>query len=672
MPNIQGKPSSKPQGSVANRKGANRKKNKVMKPQYQEKELNQETLNAMKLAEIEAKADKRNREKIKAAEEAAKRAKAEAKKKTEEASKKTPTSAPLTLTLEDQINNQFDEMATGIKYAKNEEQKKRVVDKFNLYIRKKVPAEKRDDAISLVSERLKEDDFIYGGGEFIQLEAVRPYFDDMFKMPVEKSTPTNEQNTSHNLNVSRQVTPMMESQKYQALVDGINNEEVLNPHKGYSNDDLKKIIAHHNTLLESNDGNGTNFESLYENSYSDLKKFADGTLTIDKDSYETMKEFIKIFGTNSKGIHTPEGKAAYDKLMALVDDAEKEAKKDRILQHKNNVEKNKNTPERNTAIIGIIDGLGKNAKEREKNQTQDEFGIGDESNQNNNGTNVITPIIPINTDIKKPEGSTITPIQNSPKDIKKDIPKTTPENITKKEKEKQKKGFLPWLKKKWPWLAAAAAATLLFLARSCGAGDGKPVAPIPGGGDEQKPDTTITVTPDTVKLERKDIGNGFFLERSAGFKGEQGKTDFNKAENANKQDLLILKKSIIKGDLDQSKFVRNSTSKNKEPVSIVEIGYKLRIAVQNFPKSKISESIKNIFSGKAISEKDKNNAYAAFNHIDDYGNLLNKEGNIIKGTGGKKEIAKERLGNGSEEYGTKGTFNNFTQVLKNHKDGLNK
>ena len=128
---------------------------------------------------------------------------------------------------------------------------------------------------------------------------------------------------SENFNIKHQT----EKKLYQALADGITNEEILNI-KGYSNEDLRKILDYQDKLLNETD-NGTAFESIHENSISDLKKFAAGQLSIDSDSYETMKEFIRIFGTNYKGELTPEGRVAQEKLNRLI-----EEKKQKILQHK--------------------------------------------------------------------------------------------------------------------------------------------------------------------------------------------------------------------------------------------------------------------------------------------------------------------------------------------------
>ena len=78
-----------------------------------------------------------------------------------------------------------------------------------------------------------------------------------------------------------------------------------------------------------------------------------------------------------------------------------------------------------------------------------------------------------------------------------------------------------------------------------------------------------------------------------------------------------------------------------------------------------------MFSGR-ISKQDADRIYAAFNHVDDFGNLINNKGKIIEGTPGKKTIDSERMGPGSAEYGTQGTDNNFLQVLKNHRNARNK
>ena len=152
---------------------------------------------------------------------------------------------------------------------------------------------------------------------------------------------------SENFNTKRQT----EKKLYQALADGIANEEILNI-KGYSNEDLRKILDYQDKLLNETD-NSTAFESIHENSISDLKKFAAGQLSIDSDSYETMKEFIRIFGTNYKGELTPEGRAAQEKLNRLI-----EEKKQKILQHK--AELRKQTTQKKPAaqeILNVVESV---------------------------------------------------------------------------------------------------------------------------------------------------------------------------------------------------------------------------------------------------------------------------------------------------------------------------
>ncbi len=94
-------------------------------------------------------------------------------------------------------------------------------------------------------------------------------------------------------------------------------QEESNSIKNYSKDDLQEILDTHEQLLNGTN-NGTAFESLHENSVSDLQKFAEGKVTIDKDSYATMVPFIKTFGTDDKGQLTDVGRAAQQKLTSLM------------------------------------------------------------------------------------------------------------------------------------------------------------------------------------------------------------------------------------------------------------------------------------------------------------------------------------------------------------------
>lgn len=435
---------------------------------------------------------------------------------------------------------------------------------------------------------------------------------------------------------------------YQALVNGINNEEIKNPYKGYSNDDLKTILAHHDRLLENSNGNGINFESLYENSNSDLKKFASGALVIDTDSYETMQEFIKTFGTDSKGHLTPEGKAAYDKLMALITDAKNLQKTQNKTQHLSEDKEKDDKPTFNdkpfTPII-IIDDNNHQAQQNgnENNNPQDK--------QSDKGVVVIPPIV------------------NAPSQKDRDF-------VPPAENKKAKKDN--WFKRNWKKLAAGAAfvaATLFGLSQCKSCTDDKnnkkedkkevvTPTPEPTPTPKPQPKPEITLTPE-------DTNNGFFLERSAGFKGEQSSAGFAAAEKANKEDMLNLKKLLTKGELNLEAFKRHEGSKLKEDISIVEIAYKLRIVTQNFPNSAVAKDINSTLKGN-VKNIDKDNIYTAFNRVDDYGNVLNKKGKKVKTIAGTKQIDQERRGQGSEEYGTKGTFDNFIQVLNNHRNNLNK
>lgn len=687
------KTNSAPKGTAANRAGANQKKKKIIEQKKKETRTIQQRQNRHNL------------------------------NKSSQKSTKVPTNRNIDLSLEDRINNAFEELAVAIAYAKNEGEKLKAVRSFNSFIDNNVKAEELDTVKAMVAERLKEDDFIYGS-EFIDLTGLRQYQDKLFeKRKVSKefeshtSTLENKQQKKpqviagvlppepqvihYNPEEEKNKKPIrrpnpdrkQEQNLYQALVDGINNEEIKNI-KGYSGDDLKKILDYHEKLLYSNDGNGTAFESLYENSISDLKKFANGNMTVDNDSYETMLQFIKTFGTNSKGELTPEGKAAYDKLMSLMAETQKEKIRKNKEQYQQQAENKNDKDEKKRIIGGIITGLGENAENREKNQPEDDFVIGIEDNtptntntrtndQNNGGSGVgilpenggNTPPAPNNNGGNNPPANHNTKDKPDNNNVTVYPPVNLPDSAIKTGKEK-KKGLWgrikDWGKRNWKKVVAAAALIggLLFL-KNCN-GDGKPIVNGGGNGDGNgnKPDTTVVVKPDTITLDANDLSNGFYLERSAGFKGEQEKLNFNDAEKANKVDLLTIKKLVAHQDLDINKFVRHN-AENKEPVTISEIAYKMRIVTQNFPKSKMAQSVENMFAGK-ISDRDRNNIYAAFNHIDDFGNLINGQGKIIEGIPGKKEIDSARMGPGSKEYGTEGASVNFVQVLKNHRDSHNK
>lgn len=106
-----------------------------------------------------------------------------------------------------------------------------------------------------------------------------------------------------------------ETEDHRILSNAIANEEI-NSVKHYSNEDLGKILDYQSKLLSETD-NATAFESLHENSVSDLKKFADGQLSIETNSYENMQKFINTFGTNAKGELIEEGLRAQKKLNLL-------------------------------------------------------------------------------------------------------------------------------------------------------------------------------------------------------------------------------------------------------------------------------------------------------------------------------------------------------------------
>ena len=648
------------------------------------------------------------------------------------------------LTLEDRVNNEFDEMAVSVAYGKNEGEKLKAVRAFNTFIDNNVPAEDKDKIKALVEERLKDNDFIYGS-EFIDLTPLKEYADRLFeerkvakefevhssedikettkkKEPAEnladvvQSVKDNANNTIGNIldglaaNAAKKEeremprpNPDQEAEKalHQALLDGIANEEIKNI-KGYSNDDLKKILEYHDKLLYADDGNGTAFESLYDNSIADLKKFAEGNVSIDNDSYETMMQFIKIFGTNSKGQLIPEGKAAYDKLMRLMAEQQKQkilANKEKYQAHANLVKNIKDNA--NNTLAGILGGLAANAAKKEKDTTEQkeelppEFVLGDEEankipenvkpgrqeeKPNNIPTEDSRPTEePLPTTAPRPTEEPLPTTTTRPTE---EEPRPTPIPNWIPKPEEKKKGFWSkakdWLKDKWKWIAATAAAAGLLLLKTCTGGE-KAVAPTTPDQDKKNPDKTVVLPNDTIKrvpqdtlqLTPQDLSNGFYLERSAGFKSEQEVMNFKDAEKANKEDILTLKRLIAQKKLDMSKFKRHSTSQNKEDITLAEIVYKMRIVKENFPNSKMAQSIQDIFGGK-VTKQNQAWLYQAFTHIDDYGRLIDKEGKAIDTISMKKEIDKTRLGSGSKEYGTEGAENNFVEVLKNHRNNLSK
>lgn len=684
------KTNSTPKGNPANRTGANMKK--------QKKNINA----GAKRTETEVKRRKKKQNLNAGAENKS----------------PTPEVKKIELTLEDIINNEFNEMAVSVVHAKNEGEKLRAIRAFNTIIDNTVAPEDLDAVKAQVAERLKDDDFVYGS-QLIELAELRQYQDKLFeKRKVEKEfephsstledkqpekTPTVNQTEEQGKEQKQEkatVTPLSEQELYQALMDGINNEEIKNI-KGYSKEDLQKILDTQDELLNGKD-NATAFESLHENSIADLKKFANGDMTVDNDSYETMLQFIKVFGTNYKGELTPEGKAAYDKLMDLM----AKDKKDKILKNKEEYQKKAAIAETvkdnaNNTLAGILGGLAANAAKREKEQaeTAPDFTIGmetpeeekgntntatkPENNQQKEKETPIAGVLPITNNIPANEENSnggnppVPPIP--PSNGNDNAPETPPAVIADDKKEEKKKGWWGRLKDKvkrnWKkiagWAAAAAAAAaLLFMPKNC-SGNGDSVTPRPDNGTPKTPKKEAVVKPDTITLDQDDLANGFYLERSAGFKAEQEKINFHDAEKANKADLLTIKKLLTHGDLNLSEFVRHSSSKDTKPVSVTEIAYKMRIVTQNFPNSKVAASIGNMFSGK-VSPEDANKIYNAFSHVDDFGNLINNKGKIIEGIPGQKTIDAERMGPGSKEYGTQGADNNFLQVLKNHRDARNK
>lgn len=660
------KTNSTPKGTVANRTGAN------MKKQKRNINAGAETTNA-ETKEVSLK--RRNK-----------------KQNLNAGADKpvfTPAANKVELKLEDIANNKFEELAVAVAYAKTEQEKESAVKSFADFFNGEIPADKKAAVKEMLATRLKEDDFIYGS-EFIDLTGLRQYQDKLFEnSQVEKefephsSTFENKQPETNRTSEKEKAIPLTEQELYQTLIDGINNEEIKNI-KGYSKDDLQKILDYQEELLNGKD-NATAFESLHENSIADLKKFAGGDMTIDNDSYETMLQFIKVFGTNYKGELTPEGKAAYDKLMDLM----AKSRKEKILKNKKEYQKKAAIVDSvkdnaNAALAGILGGLAANAVQREKGQAEasPDFTIGMETpEEEKENSNAITQP---ETNRKKEEKrkmpvAGIIPIPPSNgNENNSNIPSAIIAGEKTKEPEK-KKGWWGRLKDKvkrnWKKIAAlaaaaATAAALLFMPKNCN-GNGDAVPPKPDDGKNNTPDKEIVVKQDTITLDPNDLVDGFYLERSAGFKAEQEKINFHDAEKANKADLLTIKKLLAHGKLDKEQFIRHDSSKDEKPVSVAEIAYKMRIVTQNFPNSKVGAAINRMFSGR-ISKQDADRIYAAFNHVDDFGNLINNKGKIIEGTPGKKTIDSERMGPGSAEYGTQGTDNNFLQVLKNHRNARNK
>lgn len=85
--------------------------------------------------------------------------------------------------------------------------------------------------------------------------------------------------------------------------------------KTYSAADINKILETFNNVLEDKTGgNGTLFESLYENSVADLEAFNRGELKIAPDAIKPFEEFVKTFGSHYNQDMTPTGSEAYEKL----------------------------------------------------------------------------------------------------------------------------------------------------------------------------------------------------------------------------------------------------------------------------------------------------------------------------------------------------------------------
>ena len=256
------KTNSTPKGTVANRTGAN------MKKQKRNINAGAETTNA-ETKEVSLK--RRNK-----------------KQNLNAGADKpvfTPAANKVELKLEDIANNKFEELAVAVAYAKTEQEKESAVKSFADFFNGEIPADKKAAVKEMLATRLKEDDFIYGS-EFIDLTGLRQYQDKLFEnSQVEKefephsSTFENKQPETNRTSEKEKAIPLTEQELYQTLIDGINNEEIKNI-KGYSKDDLQKILDYQEELLNGKD-NATAFESLHENSIADLKKFAGGDMTID-------------------------------------------------------------------------------------------------------------------------------------------------------------------------------------------------------------------------------------------------------------------------------------------------------------------------------------------------------------------------------------------------------
>ena len=126
----------------------------------------------------------------------------------------------------------------------------------------------------------------------------------------------------------------------------------------------------------------------------------------------------------------------------------------------------------------------------------------------------------------------------------------------------------------------------------------------------------------------KHFNEDFYLNHSIVLKSEIDGTSLSQARIDNQSDILRLEKLFIRGELKFEDFKRHPMSKNPNPISLYEVVYKMRIAIKNFPRSSISQSMNNIFSGK-VNPADKKNLYTLFAHIDDNGHIADSTGRII-------------------------------------------
>lgn len=154
--------------------------------------------------------------------------------------------------------------------------------------------------------------------------------------------------------------------------------------KHYSKEELDGIMKAHEVYLQAPDevqnhetlkAMDANYESTHgdlfvetvETAEKDIAAYADGTLTIDADAYDSMEQYISTFGrgtrkdANGEFIYTPTALKALERLKT---DREKAP-----------AQRTVSGADKEATLAGIVSGLQRNAQEREKQQNRGAAGI---------------------------------------------------------------------------------------------------------------------------------------------------------------------------------------------------------------------------------------------------------------------------------------------------------